>query len=386
MLSHLRWSRRLTLVRIGLVFALIAIGGLITKPGISWLLKAPSEAVRPLVSGITPPQSAFSRDEALFLQQYMAHLVRTSTRVNSNYYSMFGVFNWTIPGISSWTEPLREQLCIIDLDDRPLDEPGQIWGNTVMNWDSPDEVHGISLGFLNHWLYAKIHGYKYYSVHVDTYTDRHSSWKKPSIISAILKRHKTCVYIDSDAIFNHLDLPMEWLMNYWSLDPRNTPLALASDPDAAFNQDIFGKVNLNTGFIVAQKGLRTFEIMDAWRDCPEENGRHPECVKFREKVPGHVTDQGGFSTYIRYDYPDDIMELPCSENNGYPESGTECYGEFITHLWKGKRDWIKIAVGRQMPGELLEFFHRWFLAEKSIFRFPERNVLAQALHEKRSSL
>lgn len=226
---------------------------------------------------------------------------------------------------------------------------------------------------------AKIHGYKYYHVQVDPFSDRYSTWKKPTVISSILKRHEVCVYIDVDAIFEHLDLPFEWLMNYWRLDSTQHSLALSFDPNFDWNRDRLGKLHLNTGFIVAQNTAKTFEIMNAWHNCPDINGSHPECAQFASKFPGKLTDQGAFGNHIRYDFPDDIRELPCQEANGYPQSDTDCSGDFIRHYWTAKRTWIKLAVGKQMPGDLLEVFHRLFVSEKASFLRSEQDLTAPAI-------
>jgi hypothetical protein len=224
---------------------------------------------------------------------------------------------------------------------------------------------------------AKIHGYKYYYVEIEEFEDRRASWKKPIIIPEILKKHKTCIYIDSDAIFPHLNLPVEWLMNYWSINPEIDSLTLALDPDKPYNEDKFGKAYLNTGFIIAQNTARTFEIMDEWRDCPEEGGRHPECTQFKVGFMS-LTDQAGFGTYIRYDFPENIKELPCSEANGYPESNTTCIGTLVKHLWSGKDTWLKVAVGQQLRGDLLPAFHRRFVQEKGSYWITERDLMAAA--------
>jgi hypothetical protein len=259
-------------------------------------------------------------------------------------------------------------------------------------------VHGLSLGILNHWLYgrlvspkstlcpisnnspAKIHGYQYYYIEVNELDDRRDSWKKPPIITELLKDHDSCIYLDSDAIFHHLDLPFEWLLNYWNIHKANNSLALAADPLAEHNKDKFGKVMLNTGFIIAQNNPKTFEIMKAWETCPDPKGKHPECAVFRADAPGRPTDQGGFGTFIRYDYPEDIVELPCAEANGFFESKTECIGRFIKHIWTGKDTWLNVAVGQQVPGKYLELFHAQFLKEKEKFHFTEAQLMAGETH------
>lgn len=222
---------------------------------------------------------------------------------------------------------------------------------------------------------AKIHGYKYYYVEIEEYEDRRTSWKKPPIMSEILKKHDTCIYIDSDAIFHHLDLPFEWLMNYWQLDKYNTSLALALDPDLEHNKNKFGELYLNTGFIVAQNNQKTFEVMDAWEHCPDDDSKYPECQEFRLNDPGRPTDQGGFGTFIRYDYAESIKQLPCTEANGFLESKTGCAGLFIQHLWTGKWDWIKVRIAEQLPGKLLEIFHNQFKEEKESFYYKEAELM-----------
>lgn len=266
----------------------------------------------------------------------------------------------------------------MDLDNRLFNESGQIWGKRPMSWDRPEQVHGLSLGILNHWLYAKIHGYKYYYVDIEEFEDRRASWKKPVIMPELLKRHETCIFIDSDAVFNHLTIPFEWLMNYWSIDPEVHSLTLAFDPDLEWNKDEFNKTYVNTGFIVAQNNERTFEIMDAWKGCPEEDGKHPNCTHFKTAEPGSVTDQGGFGTYIRYDYKENVKELSCDDANGFPESETECHGTFIRHLWTGKDTWIKRTVGEQIPGDFLQAFHEQFLREKETFWITEKELMESA--------
>lgn len=199
-------------------------------------------------------------------------------------------------------------------------------------------------------------------------------------MSQILKHHDACVYLDSDAIFHRLDVPFEWLMNYWQVHPGNNSLALALDPVSDNNKDKFGKVYLNTGFIIAQNNEKTYEIMNAWQNCPDDDSKHPECKEFRTNGPGRPTDQGGFGTFIRYDYPEDIRELPCDEANGYVESHSGCSGIFIKHLWTGKSNWVKVAVGDQLPGRFLEIFHRQFLDEFDDYFFTEEELFNGKAH------
>lgn len=326
----------------------------------------------------TPSPDTSSADALKELRTvYLEQLMKLKFKPGDESIKNYGVFEAKLPTKPYFTEGLGEKLCIIDMDSRPFDEPGQIFSEDGMTWDDAETVHGLSLGLLNHWVFAKIHGYKYYYVNTVPYEDRRDSWKKPPIMSALLKNHETCIFLDSDAVFNRLDVPFEWLMNYWEINSKNNSLALAADPNAKENQDKFGKVYLNTGFIVAQNNEKTFEIFDEWQDCPNDGGRHPECSEFKKNRPGKPTDQGGFGTYIRYDYPKDIKELKCTEANGFPESHSGCEGTYIKHLWTGKSNHIKVAIGQQLPGDLLAAFHSQFLKEKKDFFISETDLLSQ---------
>ena len=328
----------------------------------------------------TPPAedaSPLSKTDQAALQFYIEQVRKPAPAVDAKKWTEFGAFDHELKSDPKWTKKMGENLCFIDLDNRPFDQPGELFGPEHMSWDDPHKVHGLSLGILNHWLYAKIHGYKYYYVTFDPPEDRRASWKKPPIMSKILEHHDACIYMDSDAIIRNLELPFEWLMNYWEIHPSTNSLALAVDPDAENNKDKFGKLYLNTGFIIAQNNPKTFEIMDAWDDCPNDGGQHPDCTEFRLNDPGKPTDQGGFGTYIRYDYAADIKELSCDEANGFPEAHAGCSGVFVRHLWTGKNTWIKVDVGQQIPGRLLELVHTQFLAERESFTFTEEALMAQ---------
>jgi hypothetical protein len=182
--------------------------------------------------------------------------------------------------------------------------------------------------------------------------------------------------MDSDAIFPQISLPFEWIMNYWALDPAVDSVAMAIDPDKPYNRDRLGKLYLNTGFIIAHAQPTTFKLMDAWRTCPDEGSPYPECVEFKQPM-FNLTDQGGFGTFIRYDFKENVRELPCKEANGFAKSETECRGELVSHLWTGKDTWIKDRVGEQIPGDLLEALHGMFRREMESFRFGEEEILAE---------
>lgn len=387
-------SNRATLVVLGAIFFLAAFVGLAYNNLESWdlpdgrkkptadvtddgtLITSPGDDSNSAGDAVSaPPAVADIEDEEALRQFYIKNIMKPSIGVDQSPYHDFGAFDFELPEKKLWNKPLGKNLCIIDIDNRPWSEEGELWSSKHMSWDKPDKVHGLSLGILNHWLYAKIHGYKYYFIDFVAPTDRRASWAKPAIIREILKHHDACVFMDSDAVVHHLDLPFEWLMNYWGLHPTTNSFALAYDPKHKNNMDKFGGVYLNTGFIVLQNNKKSYEILDAWEECPEPGGKHPDCVDFRTNRPGKPTDQGGFGTFIRYDFPEpDIKALPCGEANGFPESHAGCEGTFIRHLWTGKRTWIKVLIGKQMPGKFLELFHKKFQEEKPDFWIKEKDL------------
>ncbi|KAG5913757.1 hypothetical protein E4U42_000889 [Claviceps africana] len=325
--------------------------------------------------------SSFSSDSHQLRDFYLKQLFKPSIKPDSPNYKPRDAFEWNLTEKARWKQPMRENLCIIDLDNRQFDEQGEVFGPGVLDWGNNNRVHGLSLGLLNHFVYARIHGYKYYYVNIVDPADRRASWKKPAVIAKILKEHDVCLYLDSDAIFYHLDMPFEWLMNFWKLYPDNHSMALAVDPNFSYNKDKFGKLYLNTGFIVSQNNPVTYKIMDDWSKCPDDNGTYPGCDKFRLNWPGQPTDQGGFGTFVRYNYTQHIRELPCNEANGYPQSGSGCNGLFIRHLWSGKDNHLKFDVGQQLPGPFLRLFHEQYVKEKPTFYMEESDLLAHGPSE-----
>lgn len=85
---------------------------------------------------------------------FCKQLWKPSIKPASLHYRPFGAFNWTLPRPPRWDRPLGNDLCIIDLDNRSFDQPGQVFGPSLMSWKDPLGVHGLSLGILNHWLYG----------------------------------------------------------------------------------------------------------------------------------------------------------------------------------------------------------------------------------------
>jgi hypothetical protein len=119
----------------------------------------------------------------------------------------------------------------------------------------------------------------------------------------MLHQYKFVVFIDADAILQHLEVPMEFLFNRWNISP-NTSIGMPVDTrqvlggDENMSMDGKGNVVLNTGVVVAQALPHTFDMLNAWRTCTSER-RYPGCGHWKENW-SH--EQRAFSEYIRYDF------------------------------------------------------------------------------------
>jgi hypothetical protein len=80
--------------------------------------------------------------------------IRPAVKVNDPEYYPYGHWPSKLPSDKPiWNKPLGKKLCIIDLESRRFDKPGQLWSDE-MTWNKSREVHGPSGGSLNHWVYG----------------------------------------------------------------------------------------------------------------------------------------------------------------------------------------------------------------------------------------
>jgi hypothetical protein len=85
---------------------------------------------------------------------YFNQLQKPSVNVDAPVYRPWGAFSWPQTNKTFWSKPLAQQMCIIDLDNRTFNQSGQIFGPDAMSWKDKNQVHGLSMGILNHWLYG----------------------------------------------------------------------------------------------------------------------------------------------------------------------------------------------------------------------------------------
>jgi len=236
------------------------------------------------------------------------------------------------------TEPLGKRVLILDLDNRDFTENGNIFSSSLPTWDN---LAAPAAGFLGHYLYAMIHGYSYKFLRAPKYDDRAPHWSKIVFTMEMLKQYDVVIMMDSDAMFATPQVPLEWLLNYWKIGPE-VLVAMAEDPLAEHNLDARRKVNINSGFIIAQAGNLTQRLFKDWAECPSET-RYPGCAEWKKR-PFH--EQSAFSSHVRYDFldgysidthPQYIRTVPCAEANGYPKvAGSGCSGQFVRHFWGDK--------------------------------------------------
>ncbi|KAJ5938981.1 hypothetical protein N7466_002115 [Penicillium verhagenii] len=184
-------------------------------------------------------------------------------------------------------------------------------------------------------IIAKIHGYDYkLATMKGNSTQRHATWCKVAAMKEAIDHYQFVVFVDADIVFPHLHVPLEWLLNYWDINPE-TLIAMAWDPEADINNDDRGQTFLNKGFIIAQQSARTKELLEAWDDCVN-GSRYPECPQWSKRWPH---EQGAFGNYLRYDFDriEDVKALSCEEANGSPEvAHTGCVGKLVRHYWNDK--------------------------------------------------
>lgn len=163
---------------------------------------------------------------------------------------------------------------------------------------------------------AQIHGYDYKFYHAQPMEDHHNTWIKPFVLDRFLHDYRFVVFIDADATVQHLEVPLEWLLNRWNFTP-NTSIAMPIDTkqilgdDRNASCDSRGVVTLNTGFIITQNLPHTFRMMDAWKTCTSGK-RYKDCGTWKENW-SH--EQRAFSEYIRYDFNPDGNNIVVSQFN-----------------------------------------------------------------------
>ncbi|OCK82118.1 hypothetical protein K432DRAFT_293973 [Lepidopterella palustris CBS 459.81] len=299
-----------------------------------------------------PRSPTNTHDEAHILQKALQFIFNPAEfSITEPSFADDGVV-YKLPSHPIYQTSLGKKICIIDVDTRSFDLENQIMYKGPFSWES---FQFYSAGIMNHYTYAMTHGYDYKFIHAANFTDRSPTWIKPSAIANLLEEYKFVIFLDADAMFNHMQIPVEWLLNYWQIT-SDISLAMALDPVVTdgTNNDTHGRLYTNTGFIIAQQNARTQEILRAWHECPDDV-RYPGCSEWKNP---RFHEQSAFGTYVRYDYEANIKELPCAEANGEPDF-EQCPGTFVTHFWwrtYSEKDYFQQTVMQALTGRIQKMY------------------------------
>lgn len=234
-----------------------------------------------------------------------------------------------LPPKPRYKKKLGKDVLILDLETRSLPSEKD-FEKGEFHWKKLNHVSG---GVFNHYAYALAHGYDYKFIKAAEFEDRHATWIKPSAFANQINDYKFIVFLDADATFRFMHLPLEWLLNYWKIEPHHS-ITMALDPwdpmHPEGNSDRFNRTLTNTGFVIVQNNANTQGILKAWHECPDDV-RYQGCSEWKGPK---FHEQSAFGEYVRYDYEKYIYELPCAEANGYPGvRQSHCEGRFIRHYW-----------------------------------------------------
>jgi len=210
-----------------------------------------------------------------------------------------------------------------------------------------------------------MHGYDYKFVRApEGPNDTHATWVKVQSIREVLKEgYKFVVFTDSDVVFPHLRMSMEYLMERWNVTAE-TAVTIGHAPKLRSSMDhVHHQQGVNTGFMMVQNTSVTDNMFKDWAECPSEV-KYPGCAHWKD-VMWH--EQSAYNDYIRYDYPNVTREVPCNEVNGAPEHREQgeahCDGILVRHYWVAKNK-VKEAVQASiaeaiLPGVIDDMMREW---------------------------
>ncbi|GAM86203.1 hypothetical protein ANO11243_042150 [Dothideomycetidae sp. 11243] len=240
---------------------------------------------------------------------------------------------------SSFSSPLYptrlgKDVLVLDIDTRP-------W-----HAEAPANMSRMTWGRLNHYVYAHLHGYDYKFINPpNPPKDTNPTWAKVTALRAVLDDPQTSakfiVFVDSDVVFPHLKMPIEYLLDHWNIT-SDIAVAMPQTPEGGKRYDrVHRRRTLNSGFIITQNIPSARAIYRDWSECVSEV-KYDGCAHWK-RIAAH--EQGAFADYVRYDYPEAIREIPCDEANGSPNYSTKlkCGGKLIAHYYREKNN-VRAAV------------------------------------------
>ncbi|KAF2220376.1 hypothetical protein BDZ85DRAFT_242211 [Elsinoe ampelina] len=272
-----------------------------------------------------------------------------------DYYTEYGLD----PATLKRYPPLKERIAIVDVDTRHWDP----WNTQI------DDMQDSHWGFLNHQLYAKLHGYTYIhsQVPIPKMEGLHFTWAKvyEQFRLTMMDKYQFVLVLDADTIFTDMRIPLVTLFSHWGID-ENTALAAGKDP--VESTDIRGNANLNSGFVITQKTPVTEDLLRDWSLCPTDVKFH-NCSIWKSN---HFREQSGLSNFIRYEYADNIIEMPFEETAG---------GKFVKHYWGGLKSHLKEACLGALVGPRAvrkakeELDHSWISHHQQVLDWQYQDLL-----------
>lgn len=221
-----------------------------------------------------------------------------------------------------------------------------------------------------------LHGYDYRYIRPQENKERFPPWQKLPALAETLRDYDVVVYADADVVFTNLHLPLELLLNRWEVD-ANVSITMPLDVDWGNCKDSKGRLMQNAGLIILNNNPTTFEMLDRWYHCPDEI---KNCTRFLTAWPA---EQGAFGEYIRYDFPQSIVEVPCNDAVGAPDmGGTDCHGAIIRHYTMDKGA-VKLATAEALNALLSKALHADMVRKKQQLFFDKtiNQTLNKALNQ-----
>ncbi|KAF4549179.1 Hypothetical protein D9617_23g005940 [Elsinoe fawcettii] len=243
--------------------------------------------------------------------------------------------------LSLYPHPLKTSVCLVDVDTRE-------WRPHSFN--DYNEISPLHWGYLNHYLYAKFHGYSYKHVQVPELAHLNTTWVKVKELYRMTMRDecKFVVMVDGDIIFQDLRVPMEALLSHWNM---TEDIMIAGGTDLPHTHDYTHKQpHFNTGFLVTQSTPVFPKMMQDWIDCPTDV-KYKTCSKWRWKW---AREQAAFSSYIRYDpdYKPYIRQVALEEVHE---------GRFMKHYWGSLKQNLKMAAEQAILDRFMPDIYRGLL-------------------------
>ncbi|KAF4549180.1 Hypothetical protein D9617_23g005950 [Elsinoe fawcettii] len=234
---------------------------------------------------------------------------------------------------SLYPNPLGNKVVLLDVDTR--------------HWaiSNAANMTQVSYGRLNHYLYAKMHGYHYQYIKAPELSGEiRQTWVKVDAIRRVLQQgYQFVVFTDYDIVFPHMKIPLEWFLDFWNVTPEII-LTVGSVPNRTDKYDQYHRhLSINSGFMIVQNAPQALDMLKDWAECPSEV-KFPGCAQWKTK---YSHEQNAYADYIRYAYPNTTRDIDCdqvtsSEFMKMPNA-TKCRGTLIQHFWS-KKDEVKNAV------------------------------------------